>query len=56
MVLYLRGGEIKLSLQVGSAQFKTGVIKVRFNDSIWHSVDIIRRAEKVRKRFLSSLH
>ena len=47
VVLYLRNGEIKLSLQLGSGQLKTGVSKVKFNDSVWHKVDITRRAEKV---------
>ena len=47
VVLYLKDGEIKLSLQLGSGQLKTGVSKVFFNDSVWHRVDITRRAEKV---------
>ena len=47
VVLYLKDGEIKLSLQLGSGQLKTGVSKVIFNDSMWHKVDISRRAEKV---------
>ena len=47
VVLYLKDGEIKLSLQLGSGQLKTGVSKVFFNDSLWHKVDITRRAEKV---------
>ena len=47
VVLYLKDGEIKLSLQLGSGQLKTGVSKVIFNDSLWHKVDIARRAEKV---------
>jgi len=47
VVLYLKDGEIKLSLQLGSGQLKTGVSKVFFNDSAWHKVDITRRAEKV---------
>ena len=47
VVLYLKDGEIKLSLQLGSGQLKTGVSKVLFNDSVWHRVDITRRAEKV---------
>ena len=34
-------------LQVGSAQFNTGVYKVLFNDSAWHTVELSRRAEKV---------
>ena len=34
-------------LQVGSAQFNTGVYKVHFNDSAWHTVELSRRAEKV---------
>ena len=38
---------------MGSAQFKTGVIKVLFNDSAWHTVDIIRRAEKVKTSFVN---
>ena len=47
VVLYLSDGELKLSLQMGTAQWKTGVSKVAFNDSLWHSVHIVRRAEKV---------
>ena len=48
VILYLKDSELKLSLQLGSEQLKTGVSKVLFNDSKWHKVDILRRAEKVR--------
>ena len=47
VILYLKDGELKLSLQLGSGQLKTGVSKVLFNDSEWHKVHILRRAEKV---------
>ena len=48
VILYLKDSELKLSLQLGSEQLKTGVSKVLFNDTKWHKVDILRRAEKVR--------
>ena len=47
VILYLKDSELKLSLQLGSEQLKTGVSKVLFNDTKWHKVDILRRAEKV---------
>ena len=47
VILYLKDSELKLSLQLGSEQLKTGVSSVLFNDSKWHKVDILRRAEKV---------
>ena len=47
VILYLKDGELKLSLQLGSGQLKTGVNKVLFNDTAWHKVDILRRAEEV---------
>ena len=48
VILYLKDSQLKLSLQLGSEQLKTGVSKVLFNDTKWHKVDILRRAEKVR--------
>ncbi|XP_023324977.1 neurexin-1 [Eurytemora carolleeae] len=47
MSLYMKDGEIKLDLRIGTGRLKTGVSKQRFDDNEWHTVIIHRKANKL---------